>query len=247
MELISRQEAKAQGLKRYFTGEPCKHGHVSERLVSTRQCCVCSTERSQAPEEKTRKAAVTAVWKAKNPEEAKARYDRWVKANPEKVKIRRARYRENNRVLIRNRASQAYATEPTKVKARAFAWYQTHKDKAIKRIAAWRKANPEKVRAYGAMWAANNPHILAANCAQRRAAKKQATPIWADRQAIKKIYDDCAFVSRVTGEKHHVDHRYPLQSDWVCGLHVPLNLQILTAAENQSKGNRPLHNVTTFA
>ena len=36
--LISRADAKARGLKRYFTGIPCKHGHVSERNTSTTGC-----------------------------------------------------------------------------------------------------------------------------------------------------------------------------------------------------------------
>lgn len=33
IEVISRGEAKKRGLKRYFTGKPCKHGHVSERNI----------------------------------------------------------------------------------------------------------------------------------------------------------------------------------------------------------------------
>lgn len=42
-ELISRSEARARGLSKYFTGEPCKRGHVSERYVGG--CCVvCSSE-----------------------------------------------------------------------------------------------------------------------------------------------------------------------------------------------------------
>jgi hypothetical protein len=32
---IGRDEAKALGLKRFFTGKPCKHGHVAERGLST--------------------------------------------------------------------------------------------------------------------------------------------------------------------------------------------------------------------
>jgi hypothetical protein len=31
--VISRQEALAQGVKRYFTGKPCCRGHVAERLA----------------------------------------------------------------------------------------------------------------------------------------------------------------------------------------------------------------------
>ena len=41
-KLVSREEAKRLGLKRYFTGEPCKHGHVAERFVSSTHCSTCS-------------------------------------------------------------------------------------------------------------------------------------------------------------------------------------------------------------
>jgi len=32
--IVSRAEALELGLKRYYTGKPCKHGHVAERYVS---------------------------------------------------------------------------------------------------------------------------------------------------------------------------------------------------------------------
>lgn len=35
-------EARALGLNRYFTGKPCKNGHVSPRKVSHNECLVCS-------------------------------------------------------------------------------------------------------------------------------------------------------------------------------------------------------------
>src|SRR5512139_117205 len=40
--IISRKDAQAQGLKRYFTGKPCKHGHTAERFVIGRKCVECS-------------------------------------------------------------------------------------------------------------------------------------------------------------------------------------------------------------
>lgn len=43
METIAREEAKALGLKRYFNGRSCKHGHIAERLVSNMVCCECNT------------------------------------------------------------------------------------------------------------------------------------------------------------------------------------------------------------
>jgi 5-methylcytosine-specific restriction endonuclease McrA len=42
MQIISRAEAKASGLKRYFTGKPCKHGHVAERATVNGLCHECS-------------------------------------------------------------------------------------------------------------------------------------------------------------------------------------------------------------
>lgn len=40
MEVISRKEAKEQGLIHYFTGVPCKRGGIAKRLLSN-GCCQC--------------------------------------------------------------------------------------------------------------------------------------------------------------------------------------------------------------
>jgi len=39
--LITRQQAIDSGLKRYYTGEPCKKGHVAERFTSSSGCVEC--------------------------------------------------------------------------------------------------------------------------------------------------------------------------------------------------------------
>jgi len=41
MEIIGREAAKAAGLTRYFTGKPCKSGHMEPRLVSSGDCAQC--------------------------------------------------------------------------------------------------------------------------------------------------------------------------------------------------------------
>jgi hypothetical protein len=41
-------EARVQGAKHYFTGRPCKNGHIRERLSSTGDCVPCITERTKA-------------------------------------------------------------------------------------------------------------------------------------------------------------------------------------------------------
>jgi RNase P subunit RPR2 len=41
VELITRDAAKAIGLSLFFTGIPCKHGHIAERMVSDGKCYPC--------------------------------------------------------------------------------------------------------------------------------------------------------------------------------------------------------------
>ncbi len=80
----------------------------------------------------------------------------------------------------------------------------------------------------------NRPKIRKQKCAaqaKRKCAKLNATPAWADLEKIKHIYKGCP-------EGYHVDHIVPLRGRDVCGLHIPINLQYLTAAENLSKGNK---------
>ena len=42
-------EALAYGLETYFTGGPCKHGHVSPRDAHSRECLKCAGERFREP------------------------------------------------------------------------------------------------------------------------------------------------------------------------------------------------------
>lgn len=42
----TRKEAKEQQSIHYFTGLPCKHGHVAKRLTTNGCCVICSTNRS---------------------------------------------------------------------------------------------------------------------------------------------------------------------------------------------------------
>jgi len=40
--LISRKEAIGLGLKRYFTGKPCKKGHIFQRRTEKGDCVLCA-------------------------------------------------------------------------------------------------------------------------------------------------------------------------------------------------------------
>lgn len=42
-KIIQLKEARLMGLSRYYTGKPCKFGHISERYTSTSQCVMCAS------------------------------------------------------------------------------------------------------------------------------------------------------------------------------------------------------------
>lgn len=50
----TRQEARRLGAKRYFTGVPCKHGHVAPRLLSN-GCTACNNMYNRTPQQQARR------------------------------------------------------------------------------------------------------------------------------------------------------------------------------------------------
>ena len=97
--------------------------------------------------------------------------------------------------------------------------------------------NAERKKAYKSQ----HKHLTNANASKRRAALLQRIPIWQtefDELKIKCIYSVAAMLSRVNNEPWTVDHIIPLQGKIVSGLHVPSNLQVMRARENEAKRNK---------
>lgn len=119
-----------------------------------------------------------------------------------------------------------------KVRSHQAKYYAANREKVRTINAAWGTANQEKMRAYYTAWAERNPVKCLAKYNSRKAHKIQATPLWADKNLIQDAYMEAEY------QQMHVDHIVPLRSKRVCGLHWEGNLQLLTASENLSKGNR---------
>lgn len=117
-------------------------------------------------------------------------------------------------------------------------YYQRNRDEQLQRSKEYRQNNRDKLLQYEREWRQNNPDKTRASNSRRRATKRNATPPWADQAAIEAIYSEALWLQDFTGEPYHVDHIVPLKSDFVCGLHVPANLQTLPGVENISKSNR---------
>jgi hypothetical protein len=62
MDIISRNDARLQAMTLYFTGEPCKNGHISPRYVQSGTCRLCITgenpNRPKVSEEKLEQSRI---------------------------------------------------------------------------------------------------------------------------------------------------------------------------------------------
>ena len=65
MKLISNADAKKAGLARFYTGKPCKYGHLSERAVSNWRCLECHKLMARKAD-KTRIYAALSRWYYRN-------------------------------------------------------------------------------------------------------------------------------------------------------------------------------------
>jgi hypothetical protein len=127
----SREQAMALGLKCYFIGEPCRHGHIAERNVRSGHCLECGRARS-------------AKWNAVNRELVNERRRNNRAANPEKTREKNreaARKRENKDEIKRTRAAWR-AANPQYWRER----YAKNKDRIRSQQAAWRAANKDRMR-----------------------------------------------------------------------------------------------------
>jgi hypothetical protein len=66
MEIISRDQAKELGLAHYFTGKPCKRGHIAERFVSSFGCSECSFENARKSFKSLTEEEKLALYEKKN-------------------------------------------------------------------------------------------------------------------------------------------------------------------------------------
>jgi recombination endonuclease VII len=97
MEIISKEEAKARGLKRYYTGVPCANGHDSERYLNKGnegKCVQCCNKRKRRLDNLHRQ-------KSAYKEKQSARFKRWYSENKEKQFSNVLKWRESNPDKVR--------------------------------------------------------------------------------------------------------------------------------------------------
>ncbi len=130
-----RTKAREVKLKRFFDGEPCRNGHVVERLVSTGGCVECCKERRLKV-------------KAADPEKVREYFRKHYVDNLEdRAEYGRKRYLDNSEKM-NEESRKRYEDNPEKYKEKARDRYAADPAKFNERERKRREANPETFRGY---------------------------------------------------------------------------------------------------
>jgi 4-hydroxy-L-threonine phosphate dehydrogenase PdxA len=134
-----------------------------------------------------------------------------------------------------------YLKNKEKIDQQVKNWYRENKEYQKKKAQDWRDENKTRVLEKVSEYQKNNKGKVNAKAKKYFLDKMHRTPPWLNNEhfkAIEQIYIQAEELTNKTGIKHHVDHIVPLRGKNVSGLHVPWNLQVLTATENIRKSNK---------
>jgi len=205
--LISRKEAIEKGLGRYFTGSPCKHGHICERYTKVKHCIKCDYEKNKS-------------------DAGKARRERYLAANGEKVSGKYKQYWEKNAESLRAKKREYYAKNKEKITAQKRDYVEKNKEAIrVKRSENGWKYNDKariqsskrralKKSADGSYTLSDVHDLMVCQNNKCSVCKKE--------------------ISFGIKNNFHVDHMIPLSRG---GSNWPENLQLLCTSCNCSKNN----------
>jgi hypothetical protein len=233
MKLISYSEARNLGLKRYFTGKPCKNGHISERTSNNATCVECANQ-------------------------FKSNYR---SNNKEKISKQSVEYSKKNRDLI-NKTRRKTRTKPENVeKRRLNRDLNAERESNRLRMKAYRENHPEEYRLKVNRWALNrkiaDPSGVKSkkfmySCIRRMVKDYGAVKTGSTCELVGYTRDELIchienlFVDGMSWDNYgewHIDHIKPMSLFFKEGINDPsiinalTNLQPLWALDNIKKGS----------
>lgn len=209
MEHLTRAEAKAAGKKNYFTGKPCRKGHIAEQQVSNYACVICRLNRLKAFKQRHPDYFLenNRAYKAANREKVNAASRKWSRENKDYVLANVAKWRTNNPSRVLELASE------------------------------WRKRNPHKIKLNTQKWRSVNSNGQRLQNHRRRARDRSADGLLTKEDIVRILHEQSGLCAGLhcridISRKYTIDHKTALACG---GSNGPENIQLLCKSCNSSK------------
>ena len=200
--------------ERYFTGKPCRNGHIAERYVKGGRCVQCKAEKDAR------------YYQGDGGDNIRARSARWYADNAAQANARGRDYHARKK------------DDPT-YQAKRTTYNEQHRDR-LRLLAQERRATPE-ARAAKAAKKRADAHLYRAYEQTRNARKRNAIPSWygeLDEFALREAAALIGARRAVTRIDWQLDHMIPIGARKACGLHCASNFQVIPRTLNARKGNK---------
>lgn len=225
MKIITRTEAIALGLKRYFTGIPCKLGHIDERQTVNWTCRECVRVKSLA-----RYSA--------NPEAARARQNTYYRDHKERIAETNAASRARNADKIKVRKKADYERDKNKpeFQQRLRQYTEQNRDHKREYDRRYRAANADRLEQVKSAWRIVNADLIRAVKSSYKARRRSQEAIGDSSRSIAEWVESvkkvCYWCSKKCADEYHIDHYHPLSKG---GEHRVSNLVIACPTCNLRK------------
>jgi len=204
--VIRLKDAKAQGLKLYYTGKPCKYGHLDQRHTSSGQCKTC-LKVSWPSHSSEKKRADESLRRTLKPEQCAQAIVEAKRKNPEKYAVARSAWLDATKVERLLQTAEWRAANPER--------WKEFQD-------AYRARHPERISA--------GRHLRRARL---RGAEGSHTGEQLQELLVKQKFKCACGCKQSIKTKYHVDHNVPLA---LGGSNDILNIQLLHPICNLKKG-----------
>lgn len=228
----------------YFTGKPCKYGHISERYTSNCFCVECC--RKYAEDHKKELKEYNHAYREKNKESLRKKKSERLEKNKEIIykKAKERRQKPEEREKDRIRAKKYREKNKERCREQKSEYRNKNKDRINRYIRNWYKNLSEekklKIKEKRKKWATGNREKINNYNHKRRSSKINRTPKWFcefDEFVVQEATELCHMREFYTNIKWEVDHMYPLVGEEISGLHIGINIQVIPRTLNRQKSN----------
>ncbi len=159
----------------------------------------------------------------------------YYKDNKESILLKNHKYRESNKESIQKQKQDYYEENKVYIALQNKQYAKTNATEIQAQRKGYRELNKLKIAIGKRKYRQENKAKINAECAKRRAGKLRQSPRLNKEETDKLglLYVIAQSITKNTGILMHVDHIVPLSKG---GLHHPLNLKVLPASDNLSKG-----------